>query len=180
VSIEPVAAATARGTVAAAESPTDLVDTDQQLQHDHALVQQHRAQLLRQLALRHRRGVHAIRRRVQQMCVWCRYLRVMCVSLGAAENNVKLGLCSSYRDIAENARVGGVVASNHLVGHAIDINVIDRNGQLCNWNCLLSSSQRAAHPGVQEVIDCFNALPHPSRYGGNPSWGIIRCVRDLV
>lgn len=91
----------------------------------------------------------------------------------AAQAGTKLGICSSYRNIARNAAVGGATSSNHLVGHAIDMNIIDKNGRNCDWNCMLSSSARASHPGVQATIDCFNRLPSPSRYGGNPRFGIV-------
>ena len=94
--------------------------------------------------------------------------------------NTRIVITSSYRNIAENNRVNGARSSNHLVGHAIDMNIVGSNGRNCNMACMRTSSKHNI-PGVQATIDCWNRLPAPSRYGGNPTFGIrIRSGIDSV
>jgi hypothetical protein len=78
---------------------------------------------------------------------------------------------SSYRTLSSNAGAGGVSSSNHLAGHAIDMNVIGTNGRLCNSVCLRKSNKDNI-PGVQATINCWNRLAAPSRWGGNPAFNI--------
>ena len=98
----------------------------------------------------------------------------------AALAGTRIGICSTYRNIAHNRRVGGASSSNHLVGHAIDFQVRDRNGGVCNEACLLSRAVREARPGVKETLACIDAI-RGSAWGGNPATNIrIRGHLDVV
>ena len=54
--------------------------------------------------------------------------------------------------------------SNHYVGHAIDMNVWDKNGKLCNSKCLRHSLNQ--HPDVQCFIEKVRNDPN-LRWGGD-------------
>jgi hypothetical protein len=98
----------------------------------------------------------------------------------ARASGTKIGICSTYRNIAHNRRVGGASGSNHLVGHAIDFNIKDRSGVVCNERCLLSKATREARPGVKETLACIERIP-TNAWGGNPVHRInIRGHLDVV
>ena len=86
----------------------------------------------------------------------------------AVNANVRLAVCSAFRSEADNIRVGGATTSNHLVGHALvsfaacrlrhsvcacvlispqDMSPFGSDNTYCNWDCMLSVSQRSAIPG---------------------------------
>jgi len=98
----------------------------------------------------------------------------------ASANGVKVGVCSTYRNIAHNRRVGGSSSSNHLVGHAIDFDLTGSNGVVCGEDCMLSPSRLRSVPGVQATLDCIQKHPRVA-WGGNPKWAItIRGHLDVV
>lgn len=98
----------------------------------------------------------------------------------ARTHGTRIQVCSSYRTIAHNRRVMGASSSNHLVGHAIDMYLLDRNGGACTEACLMSAAARNARPGVRETLACFESIRN-SAWGGNPRWGImIRGHLDVV
>jgi hypothetical protein len=98
----------------------------------------------------------------------------------ARTHGTRIGICSTYRNIARNRRVGGASSSNHLVGHAIDMMIRDRNGRACDEACMLSVATRNARPGVPETLACFTRVPR-AVWGGTPSARImIRGHLDVV
>lgn len=98
----------------------------------------------------------------------------------ARTHGTRIGICSSYRNIARNRRVGGASSSNHLVGHAIDMMIRDRNGRACDEACMLSVGTRTSRPGVPETLACFVRVPR-AVWGGTPAARImIRGHLDVV
>lgn len=94
--------------------------------------------------------------------------------------NTRIQICSTYRSLSKNRQVGGATSSNHLVGHGIDMYLLDQNGAACTEACLLSVSRRNARPGVRDTLACFDAVRN-SAAGFNPRWNImIRGHLDVV
>ena len=80
--------------------------------------------------------------------------------------NVRLHVTSSFRDFAGNDRVCGVCQSNHLIGHAIDMNVKHAADQpLCGKACLAKHLSGEAPAKVAAFLDCVRAAPG-LRWGG--------------
>ena len=68
--------------------------------------------------------------------------------------NFQVYVTSSFRkpgQVITGAIVEPDKRSNHYVGHAIDMNVWDKNGKLCNSKCLRHSLNQ--HPDVQCFIE---------------------------
>jgi len=71
----------------------------------------------------------------------------------AGQSNVKVYITSSFR---KNASVGGAIVppatkSNHMVGHAIDMNVMYNGNTLCNSVCLAGTMPPAVHTFIQKI-----------------------------
>ena len=84
----------------------------------------------------------------------------------AQQCRVRVYITSSYRKTAhvKGAIVPPATRSNHMIGHAIDMNLIDRRtGKFCNSRCLPNSSR-------PNGVSCFigKIRSHPTlRWGGD-------------
>lgn len=81
--------------------------------------------------------------------------------------NFQVYVTSSFRkpgQVITGAIVEPDKRSNHYVGHAIDMNVWDKNGKLCNSKCLRHSLN--LHPDVQCFIEKVRNDPD-LRWGGD-------------
>ena len=67
--------------------------------------------------------------------------------------------------------------SNHFVGHAIDMNVVDKNGKWCNSQCLRYSLNQ--HPDVQCFIDKIRR-DRDLRWGGDFSKPDVVHIDDSI
>lgn len=83
----------------------------------------------------------------------------------AKKHKVQVYITSSFRTttVVEGAIVKPAKYSNHLIGHAIDMNVMYDNGQLCNSTCLANENLPAPVAGFIDEIRNDNTL----RWGGD-------------
>ncbi|KAI8520535.1 hypothetical protein Bbelb_002890 [Branchiostoma belcheri] len=77
------------------------------------------------------------------------------INSAAGRCGVKVWITHSWRKLG--AFIGGAIVqpasnSNHLVGHAIDMNIQRSDGSLCNGDCLQGQWDNAANCFLDEVI----------------------------
>ncbi|XP_078619834.1 uncharacterized protein LOC144886898 [Branchiostoma floridae x Branchiostoma japonicum] len=77
------------------------------------------------------------------------------INRAAGRCGVKVWITHSWRKLG--AFIGGAIVqpasnSNHLVGHAIDMNIQRSDGSLCNGDCLQGQWDNAANCFLDEVI----------------------------
>lgn len=82
----------------------------------------------------------------------------------AGQNKVKVYITSSYRRAKTDGIVKGASRSNHMVGHAIDMNV-QHSGGLANANALYPASLKKQPQSVQGFISGVKAAG--LRWGGD-------------
>ena len=87
---------------------------------------------------------------------------------------------SSFRKSGQ--AVGGAIVqparrSNHFVGHAIDMNVVDKNGKWCKSGCLRYSLNQ--NPDVKCFIEKIRKDPY-LRWGGDFSTPDVVHIDEAV
>jgi len=77
------------------------------------------------------------------------------IDAAAGDNNVRVRVTASFEDstLTSAAAVPAADRSNHFVGHAIDIEVIDPNGGVCDTSCLTGPLPQGVDGFIQAIRD---------------------------